>query len=89
MLLQKKATREGLVCTHQFICYLRVLIKEKWCVFMGEHLLHSYSRKWFGEVISCLNGGWRSCGIVGLLCAAAAARGVVGAQRSVTRCCCV
>lgn len=27
----EKAVREALVCKHQFICYLRMLIKEKWC----------------------------------------------------------
>lgn len=25
------AVWEAMVCTHQFICCLRVLIKEKWC----------------------------------------------------------
>lgn len=28
---KSQAIAEALVCTHQFICYLRALIKEKWC----------------------------------------------------------
>lgn len=28
---EKKAVQEALACKHQFICYLRMLIKEKWC----------------------------------------------------------
>lgn len=30
-MVRKKAVEEAMVYTHQFICCLRVLIKEKWC----------------------------------------------------------